>query len=332
MNLSFEREKNETKRSLDENFQWIIPQIITTILLLCTVWFMVVIPKYSRRKLNRLRNNCHIDYRMLWVLALTSPYILFIRLVITQTVILISILIQYDVSTKISCEILIDFAFTFDIICILCMNNVFWLRQRIIYRSTSWSFLNTYLFQCFSWLVFIGLHVGAICIIITDFNLNSFHLTRFGCGKNPKFDSRNIVIHIGFCLSYISQIVLFFLFVYPLKTHRRRTVVMRRQSLKRFNNLKKSDKLKQAIRSATITTFIYLFMGVCTHLIVTFLTGNLFVKSFDLIAHDIKIFVSLLSMYFGFTNGNFFPCCVSKQKVINKQNIITTIDRFTTSV
>ena len=118
------------------------------------------------------------------------------------------------------CEVLIDFSIVIFSLSSLPVYVFLWYRQRILFSHPSLKRVNMNKIKFFSnlFIVLLFLGGGSSCFIKTI--PVSYKMSKFGCVKRLHGDENMLESYTTAVTLVVSQVILFALFVHPLRMHR----------------------------------------------------------------------------------------------------------------
>ena len=312
---------------------WLFAQIFNTFFIIGTIWNLIAFITYATRndkwkrgdKKKRKNSN-------LLLLATLCPCTLLVRLLSTEALILVGKTGGLDPDGDRMCEIVFDFNIVMFSFSTLPVYTFFWYRQKMLYSEASLKMLNTKTVKFFSnaFVVLIFLGGGSACFVktipIAEQNSN------FGCVERTGRKANHLPSFITAFTLIISQVILFGLFIHPLRLHGRGA----KASLKRSASVtkkkkKKEERVFQAIKSAFVSCVICVFSDVVALVMSTLVLPKTTPLCLTRNLYDMSLFVNLISVMFCFKNSSeiLFVLCGKCKKERTRVDKAATFNALT---
>ena len=288
------------------NKSWIFAQMFNTLFIIGTLWDLIAFITYATRndkwkrsnKKNRKNSN-------LLTVATLCPCLLIIRLLGTQALILVGEAAGLDSQGDRMCEIVFDFSIVMFSFSTLPVYVFLWYRQKMLYSQASLKKLNTKTVKFFSnlFMVLLFLGGGSSCFIKTL--PVSYQNSNFGCVQRTGKKANHLANYITAVTLIISQVILFSLFIHPLRLHGKGA----KASLKRSASVAKKRKMKEervykAIKSAFVSCIICVTSDIVAVVMSTVILPKTTPCTLTRTIYDMSLFVNLVSVLFCFENAS----------------------------
>ena len=314
---------------------WLFAQIFNTFFIIGTIWNLIAFITYATRndkwkrgdKKKRKNSN-------LLLLATLCPCTLLVRLLSTEALILVGKTGGLDPDGDRMCEIVFDFNIVMFSFSTLPVYTFFWYRQKMLYSEASLKMLNTKTVKFFSnaFVVLIFLGGGSACFVktipVAEQNSN------FGCVERIGRKANHLPSFITAFTLIISQVILFGLFIHPLRLHGRGA----KASLKRSASVtkkkkKKEERVFQAIKSAFVSCVICVLSDVVAVVMSTVVLPKTTPLSLTRTIYDMSLFVNLASVMFCFENASeiLFVLCEKDNKARKRADTAASFKSVATS-
>ena len=275
----------------DEIFKeiWIIAEVNTCLLTAVTIFAIASLFRYVKLscKWNSRKNNS----KVLIIVAVLTATLTFIRLLLTQVVIIVGFL-DLDETANIACEIALDFSVIFYIIANFLTYGFYWLRQKMLYTQAPTSQLNVIWVQLFSWASILLVLIGGILLAFLFLLPLNYKKTLAGCARRTT--ATDPVFYIAFSITFIAQIIIFSLFVHPLRFY------MKQSNIKSKSARKTSEKIKKAVKSATISLVVCILSDLLALVLVAVILPPVTPRSITSTVYDFSLVVNIFSILMSF--------------------------------
>ena len=223
-------------------------------------------------------------------LALFTPCMTAIKLCCTQATIIVGLLKTGDFA----CEIAKDLSVGCFFASVLPAYFFLWKRQRIMYAQPSLKRLNTRTVNVLSYLAIGLLSVGGFGTCVLFILPFDSRISAIGCVDRESESNNELPYLLAAVVMISSQLIIFALFVHPLRLHKKNSVVVNRASSDVGKRLKRANVL--ATTSMTICTGSDLFSLVLRAAVLPELVPLDFVNAI----YDLSLVVNILSVMLSF--------------------------------
>ena len=322
---SYNQTRNETE-NLVYKYSW-IPVQISTVLVFCgSTWVFLSLLKHGLNNNKFKRNSKNIKQANLMILALLTPLATMIRVLSIQSLLIIFYVAEEDYRTDHACEIVADLSIFLFLCATLPIYIFLYYRQRILYIQPSLKHLNNKVVRFFSYLfVFLIIFGGAFSTVMYLYP-TSYKMSKFGCTKRQVEAENLLPNYLAALITIISQLILFFLFTYPLRKHRQSS---KRTSCNESNECK---RVMRAIRLSTISMMICVTSDILAIVLVAFSVPKDSPRTTVSAIYDLSLFINVLSVLFSFNEYKSISKSLCKSFKHSKQpqarRIFAVTDQF----
>jgi len=276
-------------------FSW-IPAQISTVLVFCgSMWAFLSLLKYGFDNNKFKRNAKNIKQANLMILALLTPLITMIRTLSIQGLLIIFYVYEENATTvDHACEVVADLSI-FLFLCATWPTYIFlYYRQRMLYKQPSLKHLNNKRVRFFSYLFIFFIICGGSFSTIIYLYPKSYKMSKYGCTKRQQEKENLLPNYLAALITIISQFILFFLFTYPLRKHKRAN---KKSSC---NESSDSKRVIRAMRLSTISMAICVSSDILAIILVAVLVPKDSPRTTISAIYDLSLFVNVISVLFSF--------------------------------
>ena len=283
---------------------WILSEVVTSLLCIGTVWSFAAVVSYatSTDKWNR-SDKPKAKISNLWVLASLCPATFLLRVLTTQSLIIIDRTFPNNASGDYACEVVVDTSVVLFSFSTFPAYLFFWYRQKMLYSQPSLKHLKTKTVRFFNvaFLTLFLLGGGSSCFIHTI--PTSYQMSNLGCVMRPGRQSA-LANQITAATLIVSQLILLGLFCHPLCLHRSSGGAARARSASSASRGKKRNKEERvytAIRKATVSMLLCVSSDVAA--LVSFVTiASVAGTPLCLLrlVYDVSLFVNIVAVVYSF--------------------------------
>ena len=304
---------------------WIIAQSTTALIMFCSIWTFasLIVSGIKFKKWDRKTKKKRKVANLLF-LAVISPLCLILRVLGTQTLIIVEKFAPLNKVGDFRCEIVMDISLILFMVASLPVYTFLWYRQKMLYSNVSLKHLNTKPVRFMSFLFIFILVVGGLSTAIISTGPNNFRISNVGCIQKRNSSSAN---YINAAVLISCQILLACLFCFPLIKHKQNVSLSRSNSSATQKN--KVDSVHKAVKLASISCAICIISDVCVMLLATiaFIEGPL---TLTRSIYDVSLFINILCIIVCIENWKkiLFSCLQKPQPDKNENlNSVNTITR-----
>ena len=245
-----------TNTNVYKTLSWILTQILALAVFIFCIWSSVSINVHVRRKKNLKNKRNEFNKTSLMVLAMFIPAVTAVRVLFTQTDLIVSLIAQVGATGDLICNLVSNLTTAMFIVSITPMYLFLWVRQRTVYVQPSMKFLNTVKVKLASYLALFQFFIVGIPATVFLVNNSSYRMLEHGCAKEPNKSNSGKIIGLIFISNLVvTQIILFLLFVYPLSKHYFKNTERDKANCYELKN-SCNQKLKKAINFSAFSTLI----------------------------------------------------------------------------
>ena len=299
---------------------WVFAQVFNAIFLIGTVWnfFGYISYGVKHNKWRRTSEKCKKNFNML-ALAALCPFLLILRLLGTEGLILVDATTKNGEKGNKLCEVVFDFSIVMFSVASLPVYIFLWYRQRMLYSQASLKRLNTKKIRFFSnlFIVLIFLGGGSSCFINTI--PVSYKFSEIGCIRRPDGGDNVLASYITAATLVTSQAILFALFVHPLRMHRTVTGV-NLSTAKQQGKKSTSELMYRKIKSAFVSTVICIASDLVALVMYTMVLPKSTPLTLTRSIYDMSLFVNLVSVLTCFEHSKEIVSGVCASNKISKVN------------
>lgn len=277
---------------------WILSQVTTVIFLLFCLWAIVALCNYGIRKNKWNRAEKNRQQLILMTLAVFAPSVTIIRVLLTQTVIIVGLVSNKNESGDFACEIAMDLSVGFFFMSTIPTYLFLWKRQRILYSNPSLKRLNTTFVNILSYVAICMLLIGGLGSCVLFIVPTGYQMSDFGCVKSQLESTNPIPFYVGAAAMITSQLMIFGLFVHPLRLHKKNNVTVNTPSSDSNGGGGESmkNRLKRANVLATTSMAICTFSDLFSLVLVAIVLPKTTPRDLSSTIYDLSLAVNILSI------------------------------------
>ena len=252
LTISDKTENDSSQSGLFELYGniWISVVIFHSIFIVISMWAIISFISYGKRK-GKWEKNQNFTTKVLITLATLTPCFTLLRLILNSIIIIIGSRFSSIKYKDQFCEVIEDLTIILFFFALLPTYFFLWFRQRVFYTQPSFAYLYTTTIKVLSWASVTSLCIGGVFTVSMITLPLTSKMESYGCEYSLENTTYKLYFYIGAVIMIFSQIIIFTLFVYPLRVYKKTASKQRVSSTNKVN-----ERMIKANRLATISMLI----------------------------------------------------------------------------
>jgi len=287
---------------MEEEFpRWLVFEGVLFIITIFTIWLLCSLIHYGKKtgKWKMSKKNPSFISMLLAVLAvaLNLPHLILTEI---ETVLEIYYEAEEDILDDF-CERMIDTAIFTIYLSIVAVYTFVWYRQHILYQQPLMKHLNTKFIRIMSFLSITVIYVGGLYTVLSTVTAKNYQKLDYGCSFIPSVEKeKRTGVILGACMTVSSQLIIFFLVVYPLIINKLKIERFRTNDSTSKDSTNTEKQILKTIKTLTISLMMCVTSDVLIVLIISFLVPKKSPRSFGHTLYAVGFFINTLSIIIAF--------------------------------